>query len=89
MISDSALSFGSMENIKIFVNNRLVQDKIIRKALLEAYDRQLAPGMYPFSIIFLNIKPELVDVNVHPRKMEVKFQDPGSIYNLVKNLVLN
>lgn len=89
IISDSALSFGSMENIKIFVNNRLVQDKIIRKALLEAYDRQLAPGMYPFSIIFLNIKPELVDVNVHPRKMEVKFQDPGSIYNLVKNLVLN
>jgi DNA mismatch repair protein MutL len=40
--------------------------------------------MYPFAIIFLDIKPNLVDVNVHPRKEEVKFIDPNSVFQLVK-----
>lgn len=89
LVSDSALSFAWLDNIKIYVNQRSVQDKIIRKALLDAYDRQLAPWMYPFAVLFININPSLVDVNVHPRKLEVKFQDPWSMYNLIKNLIID
>lgn len=43
VVSDASLRFGSMENIKVYVNGRPVQDKIIRKALMDAYNRQLTP----------------------------------------------
>jgi len=76
MIGDASLRFGSGENIKIFVNHRPVTDPIIKKAIGEAYRRQLPHGEYPFAIIFLEVNPSLVDVNVHPRKQEVKFLDP-------------
>jgi len=42
---------------------------------MQAYSRWLEPGMYPFVVLFLDLKPNLVDVNVHPRKEEVKFYD--------------
>ena len=86
VIGKSILKFNS-NKIKIFINNRPVKDKIIQKAVMQAYSRWLEPGLYPFVILFLNIKPDLVDVNIHPRKEEVKFLDPGSIYNLVLNIV--
>jgi DNA mismatch repair protein MutL len=73
--------------IKIFVNNRPVKDKIIQKAIMQAYSRWIEPGMYPFVILFLDLDSALVDVNVHPRKEEVKFLDPGTIYNLVFNTI--
>lgn len=87
LIWKSILKFTSSNNIKIFVNWRPIKDKIIQKAIMQAYSRWLEPGMYPFAILFLDIKPDLVDVNVHPRKEEVKFIDPGSVYNLVLNLI--
>ncbi len=86
VIGKSILKFNS-NKIKIFINNRPVKDRIIQKAVMQAYSRWLEPGLYPFVILFLNIKPDLVDVNIHPRKEEVKFLDPGSIYNLVLNTV--
>ena len=82
----SILKFNS-NMIKIFVNSRPVKDKIIQKAIMQAYSRWIEPGMYPFVILFVDVDPKLVDVNVHPRKEEVKFLDPGSIYNLIFNVV--
>lgn len=83
VLSDSSLTFGSPENIRIFVNARPVQDRILKKALITAYERQIAHGTYPLALLFVDIDPELVDVNVHPRKTEVRFADPGSIYQAV------
>ncbi len=88
VIGKSILKFNS-NKIKIFINSRPVKDKIIQKAVMQAYSRWLEPGLYPFVILFFNIKPDLVDVNIHPRKEEVKFLDPGSIYNLILNTVKN
>ena len=88
VIGKSILKFNS-NKIKIFINSRPVKDRIIQKAVMQAYSRWLEPWLYPFVILFLNIKPDLVDVNIHPRKEEVKFLDPGSIYNLVLNTVKN
>lgn len=87
IIWDAALCFWAPDNIKLFVNQRPVNDKIMKKAILSAYDRQIKPGEYPLACVFLDIQPNLVDVNVHPRKLEVKFLDPGGIYNLV-NMVI-
>ena len=86
VIGKSILKFNS-NKIKTFINSRPVKDKIIQKAVMQAYSRWLEPGLYPFVILFINIKPDLVDVNIHPRKEEVKFLDPGSIYNLILNTV--
>ena len=83
VISDASLRFGSGENIKIYVNERPIQDKIIRKALMDAYVRQITPGEYPLAILMFKIAPSEVDVNVHPAKLQVKFADSQMIYQVV------
>ncbi len=83
VIGDAWLRFGSPENIKIFVNNRPVQDRIIKKAILDAYRRQMHPGEYPLAFVTITIDPKDLDVNVHPRKSEVKFMDPQKVFWLV------
>ena len=86
-VSDPWLRFWSAENIKIYVNWRPVQDKIIKKALMDAYSRQIAPWEYPFAILMLDVDPKIVDVNVHPSKLQVKFADSQSIFQLVYNTI--
>ncbi|MEI6773387.1 MAG: DNA mismatch repair endonuclease MutL [bacterium] len=83
IVGNAQLLFGSAENIKIYVNKRPVQDKIIRKALMDAYYRQIAPGEYPLAILMIDAKPSFVDVNVHPRKLEVKFADSRKVYDII------
>ena len=85
-VSKPDLKFNTI-NSKFFVNSRPVEDKIIKKAVLQAYSWQLPPNNYPFVLLFVQIPYSWVDVNVHPRKKEVKFQDPGSIYNIVYNTI--
>jgi DNA mismatch repair protein MutL len=54
---------------------------------MDAYQRQIVPGTYPFALVCIDIDPDQVDVNVHPRKQQVKFLDPGSIFNRVKRSI--
>lgn len=88
VVADSSLRFGSAEYIKIYVNNRPVQDKIIKKAIMDAYQRQIVPGEFPFAILFLTLPGTQVDVNVHPSKLQVKFADPQHIYTVVTNAIV-
>ncbi len=81
---DSTLRFSSPDFVKIFVNKRPVKDKLLQKAVMDAFYRQMTHWEYPFVVLFLDVNPALVDVNIHPRKLEVKFQDPGSMFNFVK-----
>ena len=83
VVSDPSLRFWSAENIKIYINWRPVQDKIIKKALMNAYSRQITPWEYPFAILMLDVDPKIVDVNVHPSKLQVKFADSQQIFQLV------
>lgn len=87
VFSDPTITFGSPEHIKIFVNQRPVQDRVLRKAIIQAYDRQLANGLYPLAFLFVDIAGDAVDVNVHPRKQEVRFADPNSLYQCVLQAV--
>jgi len=54
---------------------------------LDAYVRQITPGEYPFAILMLTVKPSFVDVNVHPKKLEVKFLDSNQVFSLVNESV--
>ncbi len=88
IIGNSQLLFWSAENIKIYVNKRPVQDKVIKKALMDAYYRQIAPNEYPLALLMIDAKPSFVDVNVHPRKLEVKFADSRKVYDLIYSNVI-
>lgn len=76
---------SNRESIFVFVNSRAVKSKIIETAVIDAYHTKLMKGKYPFAIIFLEINPAEIDVNVHPSKKIVKFANQAEIYNIVKN----
>ncbi len=89
ILSDPSVRFWSADNVKIYVNSRPVQDKTIYKALMDAYRRQLTPWEYPLAILMLDVKSDMVDINVHPSKLQVKFVDSQWIYQSVYNTVLS
>jgi DNA mismatch repair protein MutL len=70
----------------IFVNNRPVQNKIVAAAILEAYRGFIHRDLKPTFFMFIDLSPELVDVNIHPRKNEVRFINGQEIYRLVFSL---
>lgn len=67
------------------VNRRFVKDRLFYKVLQDFYGTQRKKS--PFVVIFLNVPPKDVDVNVHPTKKEIKFRSPSEIYNLLRNLL--
>lgn len=69
----------------LYVNGRPVWDQQLRIALLEAYRTLLPKGKYPLGVLFLELPAKQVDVNVHPTKAEVRFQDPRTLCKTVTN----
>lgn len=82
-LGNGAIYRSSKDSIFTFVNGRMVKSKIIENAVIDGYYTKLMKGKYPFAIIFLDIEPKNVDVNVHPSKKVVKFADEEAIYNYV------
>jgi DNA mismatch repair protein MutL len=64
-----------------FLNGRHIHDRSLQHALGEAYRGLLMTGRYPIAVLTLEMPPEMVDVNVHPTKLEVRFQDSGRLYS--------
>ncbi len=65
----------------LFLNGRCIRDRSLQHALGEAYRGLLMAGRFPIALLSLEMPPELVDVNVHPTKLEVRFQDSGQLYS--------
>ncbi|WP_342270134.1 DNA mismatch repair endonuclease MutL [Rickettsia endosymbiont of Orchestes rusci] len=78
---------ASAEDQFLFINNRPVKDKLLQVALRIAYQDYLARDRHPLCAVFLQIDPQLVDVNVHPAKAEVRFHDPNTVRNLLINAI--
>lgn len=76
-------SKGTSEGIYSYVNGRFVKDRMVYKAILEAYRHHLPSGRFPSVILFLVLPPSSIDVNVHPTKAEVKFKDPERVFHTV------
>jgi len=74
-------------SIFLFVNNRWVKNHNIQSALLKGYINVLPPARYPAAFIFVKIDPALIDVNIHPRKEEVKFLHPRAVPSILQPLV--
>lgn len=82
-LGNGAIYRSTKDSIFTFVNNRMVKSKIVESAVIDGYYTKLMKGKYPFAIIFLDINPKDVDVNVHPSKKIVKFADEEEVYNYV------
>ncbi len=71
----------------LFVNNRFIKDAYLNHAIASAYDQLIAKDQFPMYALFLTIDPARIDVNIHPTKTEIKFDDERAIYALVKSAV--
>ncbi len=71
----------------IFVNRRLIRDRLILHALNEAYRNIIPPGVFPVVLLFLELPCEEVDVNVHPSKIEVRFRHPQFVHDFTRDTV--
>lgn len=80
---------STKDSIFTFVNGRMVKSKLIENAVIDGYYTKLMKGKYPFAIIFLEIDPQEVDVNVHPSKKIVKFSDEKFIYEKILREIEN
>lgn len=69
----------------LFVNGRPIKSDIIQKAVSQSYHRIVDEGKHPSFVLFLTVHPTLVDVNVHPRKLEVRFHDPHFLFSLISS----
>ncbi|WP_055667786.1 DNA mismatch repair endonuclease MutL [Desnuesiella massiliensis] len=82
-IGNAEISRGSRNNQTIFVNNRYIKNKLISVAIENAFKSFITINKYPFFVINIDIFPEFVDVNIHPTKSEIKFNDEKIIYKIV------
>jgi len=83
-ISPVALTRSNRREITFFINGRWVQETALVSALMQAYHSLLMVGRYPMAVLFLQLDPEEVDVNVHPAKAEVRFRQPDRIFSAVQ-----
>ncbi|HEX6987795.1 MAG TPA: DNA mismatch repair endonuclease MutL, partial [Planctomycetaceae bacterium] len=79
-VGHPSLSKPSRKGQYLFLNGRWIQDRSLQHALGEAYRGLLMVGRYPVAYLFVEMPPELVDVNVHPTKAEVRFEDGSAVY---------
>ena len=87
LVSNPETNRASRDYLSTFVNGRYVTASAVQDAIVEGYDTQLASDRYPFAVLDLSVDPATVDVNVHPRKLEVRFADDEAIREQVRTVV--
>ncbi len=87
LLSDPETTRSSAEYMTTIVNGRPVTSGSLRRPIIAGYDDRLGPDRYPFVVLRISVDPDAVDVNVHPRKHEVKFDDPEAIEQALRSAV--
>ena len=86
-VSKPELQKLNRNSIYVFVNHRLVRDRVVLHALTEAYRNIIPPTSFPVVLLFLEMPPEEVDVNVHPAKTEVRFRQSAFVHDFIRDTV--
>ena len=81
------LNRSNRRELTFFVNGRWVQDSSLSAAVLQAYHTLLMVGRYPIAVLFLQVHPEQVDVNVHPTKSEIRFREPDRVFAVIQRAI--
>jgi len=88
-LGNANLFKANRDSIFVFINGRSVKSKIVEEAVIAAYHTKLMKGKYPTALIFLEVEPSEIDVNVHPSKKVVKFANQNAIFDLIKGEIEN
>ncbi len=88
-VADPSQSRGNNKMQYLMLNGRFIRDRSLQHALTEAYRGLLMTGRYPITFLRLDMPPEMVDVNVHPTKLEVRFQNAGPLYSQLLSTLRN
>ena len=86
-VSPPAVHRSTRRELTLFVNGRWVQDAGLSAAVVQAYHGLLMVGRFPIAALFVRMPPELVDVNVHPAKAEVRFRDASQAFVVVQRVI--
>ena len=86
-VSKPELQKLNRNSIYVFVNQRLIRDRLVLHALTESYRNIIPPTSFPVVLLFLDMPPEEVDVNVHPAKTEVRFRQPAFVHDFLRDTV--
>lgn len=86
-ISPAGLTRPNRRDITLFINGRWIQDVALGSALIRAYHSYLMVGRFPVAMLFLQIPPEDVDVNVHPTKAEVRLKKPDRVFSILQRAI--
>ncbi len=86
-VSRPQIQKNNRNSIFVFVNGRLIRDRLLLHALSSAYYNLMPPACYPFALLFLNCATEEVDVNVHPSKTEVRFRHQSFVHDFVRDAI--
>jgi len=70
-----------------FVNNRFIKSNYLNHAVMNAYEGLITDDVYPFYVLFLEIDPRNIDINVHPTKTEIKFDDERTVYGIIRSAI--
>ena len=87
VVSHPETTRSTREYLATYINDRYVTASALREAVLDAYGGQLAPDRYPFVVLFVDVPAGDVDVNVHPRKLEVRFDEESAVRAAVSDAV--
>lgn len=82
-----SLSRSTRRNITVIINGRYVRNYLISTAIIEGYGTLIPHGRFPIALIYIEISPEILDVNVHPSKMVVRVSGESGLFNLVRRTV--
>jgi DNA mismatch repair protein MutL len=87
LAASSQESFATGRMIFTFVNGRAVRDRMLIRAIEQAYQTLIPRGRHPATLLFVDMRPEDVDVNVHPMKTEVRFRNGGAVFDVVYHAI--
>lgn len=82
-ISQPQLNRSATAHIYTFINGRYIKDRVVQHAVMEGYRHLLMKGRYPVVVLFIDMDPAQVDVNVHPTKHEVRFRDQAQVHDFI------
>ncbi|MBS1876409.1 MAG: DNA mismatch repair endonuclease MutL [Acidobacteria bacterium] len=86
-VSRPQVQKSNRNSIYLFVNGRLIRDKLLMHAISQAYANLMPGSSYPFALLFLDCDCEEVDVNVHPAKTEVRFRHPSFVHDFIRDVI--
>lgn len=88
-VGKPVISRGNRNYENYYINGRYIKSSLISKAIEEAYKPYMMQHKYPFTVLYLSIEPELLDINVHPTKMELRFREEAVVYQIICQTIQN